>query len=78
MRYEAEVLLETGPDTAAVLRDALGPEAGRPVPRTRVDVGVADDGLTLHVASEDASALRAALNSLLRFARTALDVHDRT
>ena len=60
---------------ARVVRDALSPEAGRDVPRTQVSVGGEGDRVEIVVEAEETSALRAALNSYLRWAQVALDVH---
>lgn len=78
MRLAAEVRLDVDPATADALAAALGPEVERTVPRTTADVDADDDGLRLRAEANDASAMRAALNSLLRFTHTALDVQDRT
>ncbi len=67
------VLTFRGP-SAAVLRSSLSPEAGREIPRSRVTVGGAADVAEVVVEADDASALRAALNSYLRWAQVALDV----
>jgi len=58
---------------AAALAGALGPEVGDEVPKTRG--ALARDGarVTLDLAAEDVPSLRAAVNSYLRWARTALD-----
>jgi len=59
---------------AAVLRSSLSPEAGWELPRSRVSIGGAADLAEVVVEAEDVSALRAALNSYLRWAQVALDV----
>ena len=60
---------------AEVLRASLAPEAGREIPRSRVTVRGDADVAEILVDAEDASALRAALNSYLRWAQVALDMH---
>ena len=61
-----------GPE-ASVLRASLSPEAGREIPRSRVTVGGEGSVAEIVVEAEDAAALRAALNSYLRWAQVALD-----
>ena len=60
---------------AGVVRDALRPEAGREIPRARVSVAGEGDLVVIDVDADDSSALRAALNSYLRWAQVALDVN---
>ncbi len=57
------------------IRRALEVESGRDVPRTRVRVG-GEDSLTIKILAEDPHALRAALNSYLRWFQLALDVEE--
>jgi len=59
---------------ARVLRGSLAPEAGREIPRSRVSVHGDGDVAEIVVEADDTSALRAALNSYLRWAQVALDV----
>lgn len=59
---------------ADILRASLSPEAGREVPRTRVTVRGDGEIAEVLAEAEDTSALRAALNSYLRWAQVALDV----
>ncbi len=65
----AEIRIE-GPE-AAVLRRALAPEAGREIPRTDVRVQGRGRSLLLRIDAQDTGALRAALNSYLRWADVA-------
>lgn len=46
---------------------AIGPEAGREIPRTRAEVGRGEGSMTLVLDADDLSALRAALNSYIRW-----------
>ncbi len=68
----ATITLE-GPE-AAVVRRALAPEAGRDVPKARVSVTGTDRKVTITVDAEDTSALRAAVNSYLRWTAVAASV----
>jgi KEOPS complex subunit Pcc1 len=54
----------------------LAVEGGRDVPRSQVAVGFEGDALVLRVEARDTSALRAALNSYLRWAALALEVRE--
>lgn len=65
----ATILME-GPE-AWIVHEALRPETGRDVPKARVSIRYARDRLTLTIDAEDTSALRAAVNSYLRWADVA-------
>jgi KEOPS complex subunit Pcc1 len=52
---------------ASNVAQAIGPEAGREIPRTRADVRRSGGSLTLTLEADDLSALRAALNSYIRW-----------
>ncbi|HEX9341957.1 MAG TPA: KEOPS complex subunit Pcc1 [Thermoplasmata archaeon] len=64
-----------GPE-ARVVAEALGPEMGRDVPRARVSMRPGRNRLTLTIVAEETSALRAAVNSYLRWADVASRVHE--
>ena len=68
----AEITIEG--EGAAILRKALSPEAGREIPGTRVRVSGRGKTVTLLIEAEDAGALRAAVNSYLRWADVAAGV----
>jgi len=68
------VVTVRGPE-AGVMRRSLAPEAGREIPRSRVAVRGEGEVAEIVVEAEDTSALRAALNSYLRWAQVAFDVH---
>lgn len=55
------------------LVETLKPETIRDIPRTKVEVDVRDGELVIDVSAEDVNALRAALNSYLRWLKLALD-----
>lgn len=63
----------SGPD-ARVVYESLRPETGRDVPKARVSMRSARDRLTLTIDADDTSALRAAVNSYLRWADVAARV----
>ena len=62
-----------GPE-ATVVRRALAPEAGRDVPKARVTVSGSGRTVTILIDAEDTSALRAAVNSYLRWSDVAARV----
>ncbi len=62
-----------GPE-AAVVRQALAPEAGRDVPKARVTVAGSGRTVTIPIEAEDTGALRAAVNSYLRWSDVAARV----
>lgn len=68
----ATITLE-GPE-ASVVRQALAPEAGRDVPKARVAVAGSGRTVTITIDAEDTSALRAAVNSYLRWSDVAANV----
>jgi KEOPS complex subunit Pcc1 len=67
------VLRVDGPVSEAAA-DAIGPEAGREIPRTSVKVSRGEAGTVIEVAASDASAMRAALNSYLECIKVIEDV----
>jgi len=58
------------------LAETLKPETSRDIPRTKVEVDVVDGELVIGVSAEDVNALRAALNSYLRWLKLALDTEN--
>jgi len=62
-----------GPD-AEVVYGSLRPEAGRDVPGARATMRFARNRLTLTIDAEETGALRAAVNSYLRWADVAARV----
>ena len=65
----------TLPNASTVGR-ALRPEAGRDVPGARVRVSAGRSLLTIVAEAEDTGALRAALNSYLRWTDVAVNVAE--
>jgi KEOPS complex subunit Pcc1 len=63
------------PAQADAIEAALRPELGDDVPGSRSQLARDGATLILDLQAEDAGALRAALNSYLRWVQTALDVH---
>ena len=68
----ASITIE-GPE-ADIVRRALAPEAGRDVPKAHVALSGRGGRLTITIEAEDTSALRAAVNSYLRWSDVAARV----
>ncbi|MDD1770371.1 MAG: hypothetical protein LUO79_04720 [Methanomassiliicoccales archaeon] len=68
------VLRLSTPDASTVY-GALSPEAGRDIPRTKVRASMEDGSMVLKVEATDLPALRAALNSYLRWIMVAEEVN---
>lgn len=64
-----------GPE-ARIVHGSLRPEAGRDVPKARVSLRASRGKLTLTIDADDTSALRAAVNSYLRWADVASRVRE--
>ena len=62
-----------GPE-ARVVYESLRPEAGRDVPKARVSLRATRSRVALTIDADDTSALRAAVNSYLRWADLAARV----
>ncbi len=62
-----------GPE-APVIRNALAPEAGRGVLKARIQVSGSGRRLAIAIEADDTGALRAAVNSYLRWADVAARV----
>jgi len=62
-----------GPD-ARVVYESLRPEAGRDVPKARVSLRASRGRVALTIVADDTGALRAAVNSYLRWADVAARV----
>ncbi len=68
----AAITLE-GPE-ASVVRQALSPESGRDVPKARVTVSGSGRKVLITIDADDTGALRAAVNSYLRWSDVAARV----
>lgn len=73
MTMRRAVITLEGP-SAEVVRRALLPEAGRDVPKARVAVSGGPGRVMIAIDADDTSALRAAVNSYLRWADVAARV----
>ncbi len=71
---KAEITL-TG-EAAAVVEAALRPETAKPLSRATVSMERVGEELRLAIEAEDTAALRAAINSYLRWAAVAAGVRE--
>jgi KEOPS complex subunit Pcc1 len=67
--HRATLALRT--EHAEVVSRALSPELTEKIPRTKVDVAVGDGEVVIGIEAEDLTALRAALNSYIRWGNVA-------
>jgi tRNA threonylcarbamoyladenosine modification (KEOPS) complex Pcc1 subunit len=65
--------IEIESDAGPLLRDALSPEARRTIPRTKVRVGGKGQLVTIDIEAADVNALRAAINSYMRWVTVGLE-----
>jgi KEOPS complex subunit Pcc1 len=70
----AEIVLSG--DEANLVEQVLAPESGRELPRTNASVVREGDKTLLKIEAEDTSALRAALNSFVRWGALASDIGE--
>ena len=59
--------IEIDSDAVHLLKEALSPETQRTIPRTKVKVREKGGLLTIDIEAQDVNALRAAVNSYLRW-----------
>lgn len=62
-------------DNAATVYGAISPEAGREIPRTKVAAELDGCKMVLRLQATDLSALRAAVNSYLRWIKIAEEMN---
>ena len=65
--HRAELFFPFPTPTARAVHGALSPETQAEVPKTRSRVLLEPEGVRVHLAAEDLSSLRAAVNSWLRW-----------
>ena len=73
MTMRRATITYAGPD-ARVVYESLRPEAGRDVPKARVSLRASRGHVALMIVADDTGALRAAVNSYLRWADVAARV----
>lgn len=74
MKKSARFCFEVGKRNAVIFAKALEPESRRAIPRTTVKMKVQGDKFILRIDAEDTNALRAAINSYLRWIKCAAEV----
>ena len=62
-------------DNAGTVYGAIAPEVGREIPRTKVSAELDGGKMVLRLQASDLSALRAAVNSYLRWIKIAEDMN---
>jgi len=65
--------IEIQSDAGPLLRDALSPETLRTIPRTKVRIGGKGKLVTIDIEAADVNALRAAINSYMRWVTIGLE-----
>jgi len=58
------------------LADALGPETSRDIPRTKVEILTDGPDILIRLTADDVTALRAVMNSYLRWLKLAIDTKE--
>ncbi|MFQ6060395.1 MAG: KEOPS complex subunit Pcc1 [Thermoplasmata archaeon] len=71
---KAEIILRG--ENAELLGQVLSPESGREIPRTKVSIESKGEETILRIETENTSALRAALNSYIRWGALASAIGD--
>lgn len=66
-------IIEIDCDETALLRESLAPETSRTIPRTSVDIREVGDKLHIEIQASDVNALRAAINSYLRWVSVGIE-----
>ncbi len=69
---KAEITLQS--DKSKIIFNSLLPEIRTTMPRTKVQIE-SDDDVKLIIKAEDTNALRAGLNSYLRWMKVAIDIN---
>lgn len=73
---QVNITLELDPIRKKIVLQSLFPELYRAVPRTEVRLNETEIGLIFTIKAEDTSALRAALNSYLRWINCIISTTD--
>ena len=74
----AEIRVDSTKELAEIIENSLKPEVQDPVStRSKVEVVAEDDIIRINIAASDLSALRAALNSYLRWVDSILEVVEK-
>ena len=73
--HRIKVFVNMAPEISEIVYKALKVESGREIPRTKVEMKV-KDGFEMVIYGEDVHALRAAINSYLRWLNLAVNVAE--
>ncbi|UCE73137.1 MAG: hypothetical protein JSV56_08850 [Methanomassiliicoccales archaeon] len=73
---KAKITLKKSGRIADVVAKSLLPETERNIPRTHVDVQEDEDTIYIEIRANDVSALRAAINSYLRWMKVSVDTYN--
>ena len=68
--------INIGVENPAIVLAALAPETKGSLARTKVNLLATSEGIDLRIDAEDISALRAALNSYLRWIDLAIKINE--
>ncbi|MBU4255848.1 MAG: hypothetical protein KKB04_01170 [Candidatus Thermoplasmatota archaeon] len=71
---KATFTFELDEKTSEIVAKSLLPESKRIVPRTKVEIKNNKGKLVLNIMADDVSALRAGINSYLRWIKTGIDM----
>lgn len=75
---KAVITLQKRGKIAQVVAQSLLPETERKIPRTEVNLREDEDALYLEIRALDVNALRAAINSYLRWMKVGIDTYLET
>ncbi len=73
--HEISIEINAPQEVKEHLYHALSVEGSREIPRTEVEMSIAES-FKMHIMAEDLHALRAAVNSYLRWLALALDIEE--
>ena len=73
--HKIELRVSLPPDMSERICKALNVESNREIPRTKVDI-INENGVILRISATDTHALRAAVNSYMRWLNLALDIEE--
>jgi tRNA threonylcarbamoyladenosine modification (KEOPS) complex Pcc1 subunit len=63
---------------AGVIAQSLAPETARTIPRTNVEIREGPETMCIEIAADDINALRAAVNSYLRWITVSMETYFET
>jgi KEOPS complex subunit Pcc1 len=75
---KAVIALHKNETPANVIARSLAPETARTIPRTSVNINENKESVCIEIAADDTNALRAAVNSYLRWIAVSWDTYLET